>query len=91
MSQPNPRVVPFAGRIALVNYGLKQLREQQLAGLFVIERLLRSQKNDADEQTELQCFMHDLAKLLATVNLAVEEKINFLITLAEANQQELTQ
>lgn len=88
MSQPNPHAVPLAGRIALVNYGLQELR-RQLAGLSAIEQMLR--RDDAEEPSSRDLFCQDLSCLLATVNGAIEEKTDFLISLAEANQQEVMQ
>jgi len=91
MTQPNPQAVPFAGRIALVAYGLKEL-QRELAGLFAIEQMLRPAKPDEDaDSSRLDLFRADLAELLATVNTALGEKTDFLIGLAEANQQEVMQ
>lgn len=89
MPQTNPHAVPFTGRIALVNYGLRELR-RQLAGLAAIEHMLRRDE-DAEEPSSNDLFKQDLSCLLATVNTALDEKIDFLIGLAEANQQEILQ
>lgn len=89
MPQPNPHAVPFTSRIALVNYGLQELR-RQLAGLAAIEQMLRRDE-DAEEPSRQDMFCQDLSCLLATVNTALDEKIDFLIGLAEANQQEVLQ
>lgn len=88
MSQPNQHAVVFAGRIAIVNYGLHELR-RQLAGLAAIEQMLR--RDEAAEPSCHDLFCQDLASLLATVNGAIEDKVDFLIGLAEANQQEVMQ
>lgn len=88
MPQTNPHAVPFTGRIALVNYGLRELR-RQLAGLAAIEHMLR--RDEEAEESSNNMFYQDLSCLLATVNTALDEKIDFLIGLAEANQQEILQ
>lgn len=89
MPKANPHAVPFTARVTLVNYGLRELR-RQLAGLAAIEHMLRCDE-DAEEPSSSDLFKQDLSCLLATVNAALDEKIDFLIGLAEANQQEVLQ
>ncbi len=89
MTQVSPTIVPFAARIALVNYGLKELR-RKLAGLLAIEQMLRPAQTDPDADVDrIDLFKADLAELLATVNEALSEKTEFLLELSEANQQEV--
>ena len=88
-NQSNPSALPFQARIALVCYGLKELRRQH-NGFAAIEQLLR-RNEDAEEPSRQDLFYQDLSCLLATVNTVFEEKIDFLIGLAEATQQEVLQ
>jgi len=90
-STPTPKfhIIPFTGRIALVCYELKGLR-RQLAGLLAIEQMLRPPPTDPDADIELiDLFKADLAELLATLNEALSKTTEYLIELAEANQQEV--
>lgn len=88
MNQISPTLIPFPSRTAIVCHGLKELR-QQLAGLLAIEQMLRPPKTDPDADVDrIDLFKADLAELLATVNDAISDKTEYLIELAEANQQE---
>lgn len=88
-NHPTLHGLNFKARIALVNYGLKELRHLH-NGLDAIEHMLRRDTDNADASSH-DLFCSDLASLLATVNEVFDEKIDFLITLAEANQQAITE
>ncbi|HRD34040.1 MAG TPA: hypothetical protein PLR02_07270 [Rhodocyclaceae bacterium] len=93
MSKTSPQDVPFSARIVLTHYSLTQLR-RTLGGLAAIEQLLRVPVPDdaGDDNGQLaHVYRDDLCELLGTVCQQLQDKTEFLIELAEANQQEVLQ
>lgn len=93
MSQPSHQDVPLSARIVLTHYSLTQLR-RTIGGLAAIEQLLRAPVPDesgVDHGALSHVYRDDLCELLATVCQQLQDKTEFLIELAEANQQEVLQ